>query len=330
MRDLPADVDHRSGGWHEVGLTDVVAGFFFLDNFVDEVAQIVVARAAAHFTVEIVVPDGKKAGANFSVGGQADAAAGSAERLRDGRNDTDFSNAVFETVAARSFGVFMLDFNQRLVFGHASDDLFERDDFVAGPGAVFFERHEFDEANDDAFFAREHAEGDDLVFVESAEQNAVDLDRFEAHPAGGADAGENVVISVRNASDAGEAVGIDRIHGDSDAVEAGVFERLRHFGQQMSVGGDGDVERLAFGCAELREVMHEVDDASAKERFAARQADLRDAKRGEHTRHTKVVREWQFGIDRALIAGAAVDALIVAAVRDGDPEVVNTASVAVV
>ena len=73
-----------------------------------------------------------------------------------------------------------------------------------------------------------------------------------------------------------------------------------------------------------------VDNASAKKRFAASETDLRDAKRSEHARHAEVVSEWQFGIERAFIASAAVDALIVAAVRDGDPEVVNTASVAVV
>jgi|GEM_PF-4247083 len=50
-------MDHRSGCWHKVGLPDVVASFFFFYDFVNEVAQIVVARAASHFAVEVVVPD---------------------------------------------------------------------------------------------------------------------------------------------------------------------------------------------------------------------------------------------------------------------------------
>ena len=148
--------------------------------------------------------------------------------------------------------------------------------------------------------------------------------------ASGADSGENIVVSVGNASNAGEAVGIDGVHRNGDPVEAGVFERLRHFGQKMSVGGNGDIERLAFGRTQLREVADEVDDASAKKWFAASEADLRNAERGEYSRHTEIVREWQLGIERALVAGAAVDTLVIATVRDRDPEVVDVATVVVV
>ena len=95
----------------------------------------------------------------------------------------------------------------------------ERDYRVRRPDAVFFERHEFDEADDHAFFAREHAERDDLVFVESAHQHAVDLHRPQTRAAGCANAGQHVVVSVGHARDAGEAVGIDRVHADGDAAQ---------------------------------------------------------------------------------------------------------------
>jgi hypothetical protein len=99
-------------------------------------------------------------------------------------------------------------------------------------------------------------------------------------------------------------------------VETGVFERLRHFGEEMSVGGNSEVERLAIERTQLRELADEVDDASAEKRFAPSEPDLCDAERGKHTRHAEVVREWKFRVERAFVPGAAVDTLVIATVRD--------------
>ena len=99
------------------------------------------------------------------------------------------------------------------------------------PGAAFFERHEFDEAHGDAFFAREHAEGDDLVFVETAHENAVHFQRPQPGAPRGANSGEHVVVSVGHAGDAGEAVGIDRVHRHRDTSQASILQRLRKIGK---------------------------------------------------------------------------------------------------
>ena len=106
-----------------------------------------------------------------------------------------------------------------------------------------FERHELDEADDDVFVARELGEGFDLVVVEAAQQDAVDLDGAEAGVLGGADAVEDALEAAGNAGDAGEGFGVDRVHADGDAGEAGVFERRGEVCEQMAVGGEGDVER---------------------------------------------------------------------------------------
>src|SRR6185312_3842869 len=135
-----------------------------------------------------------------------------------------------EAVAAGGFAAGMRNFHQWPVFAHAVQDLIERDHGIGRPDPVFFERHELDEAHHHAFFAREHAERDDLVFVESAHQHAVDFHRPQTHAAGFTDTGQHVVISVRHAGDAGEAVGIDRVHAYGHAPQAGVLERLRHVG----------------------------------------------------------------------------------------------------
>src|SRR5580698_8074103 len=97
------DVHHRSRCRNEVRLADVVAFFFFLDYAADELFQLFVAGAALHLGVEVVVPYREQAGADFAVAGDADAAAVSAEGMRDGSDDADFADAVVEAVAARGF-----------------------------------------------------------------------------------------------------------------------------------------------------------------------------------------------------------------------------------
>ena len=79
----------------------------------------VVAGTAAHLRVQIVVPHGEQAGADFSVAGDPDAAAMSAEGMRYGCNDADLTYAVFKTVATRGFRTRVRDLNQRPVFRHA-------------------------------------------------------------------------------------------------------------------------------------------------------------------------------------------------------------------
>ena len=195
------------------------------------------------------------------------------------------------------------------------------------PGAAFFERHEFDEAHGDAFFAREHAEGDDLIFVEAAHQHAVHFQRPQPGAARGANAGEHVIVSVGHAGDAGEAVGIDGVHGNGDAGEAGILQRLREIGEQVAVRGEGDVERVfvsdsdSVGRAELGQLADELDDAFAQEWLAAGESNLGDAHPDQHARHAQVICERQVAVERAFVAGAAIDTLVVAAVGDGDPQV---------
>ena len=186
----------------------------------------------------------------------------------------------------------------------------------------FFERHEFDEAHDHALFAREHAEGDDLVFVEAAHQHAIHFQRPQSGATGGANARENVVVSVGHARDAGEAVRVDGVHRDGDAGQAGIFQRLRHIGQQVAVGGERDVERLAAPCCAACESSRTKSTTPlAQQRLAACETNLRDAHANEHARHAQVVGEGQISVQRAFIARPAIDTLVVAAVGDGDPQI---------
>ena len=53
-----------------------------------------------------------------------------------------------------------------------------------------------------------------------------------------------MVVSVGYARDAGEAIGIDRIHRDRHASQAGIFQRPGEIGKQVAVGGKRDVQRF--------------------------------------------------------------------------------------
>src|SRR5271165_3970468 len=176
---LSADVDHGSGCVDEVGFADVMAFFFLLDYPPDEVGDFFVAGAAAHLGMEIVVPHRKKAGSDFAVASDADAATVAAERMRHGSDNADFPDAIVEAVAARGFRTCVGGFDERAVLGHARQDFIERDYGRGRPGSSFFERHELDEAHGHVLFAGEHAEGDNLIFVESAHQDAVHFDGSE-------------------------------------------------------------------------------------------------------------------------------------------------------
>ncbi len=81
----------------------MVAGLFFCDGALDEGDEVGVSASAPHDSVEVVVGLREEAGADLSVGREADAAALAAEGLRDGRDDADFSYAVVEGVADGGF-----------------------------------------------------------------------------------------------------------------------------------------------------------------------------------------------------------------------------------
>ena len=236
---------HAAGGFQESGLADVMAGFLLFDRRDNEISKFRVCAAATGDSVEVVVGLGEEAGADFAVGSEADAAALSAKRLGNGGDNADFADSVVEGVAAGRFArVGSGKGNHGPELAQAVDHFTDGDNGGGGPEAVFLQRHEFDEADDDAFFAGETGKSRNLLLVEAAQQHAVHLDRVQAGAFGGADSAEHLLEAVGNAGDAGEGRGIDRVHADGDAGESCIFQRLGEIGEQVAVGGNGDVERL--------------------------------------------------------------------------------------
>ena len=63
------------------------------------------------------------------------------------------------------------------------------------------------------------------------------------------------------------------------------------------------------------------DHALAQQRLAAGDADLLDSESDQHSRHAQIVGERQIAVERALVPGAAVNTLVVAAIGDRDPQI---------
>src|SRR5213594_4438076 len=101
---LTADATHRATGGDEVGLSDAMAGFFLPNHFFEIVGNIIVRSALAQFGPQVVLSDTEEAGANFSVGGQANSVAMAAEGLADRRDNSDFGGAATDSPAFGGFG----------------------------------------------------------------------------------------------------------------------------------------------------------------------------------------------------------------------------------
>src|ERR1700693_434403 len=94
----------------------------------------------------------------------------------------------------------------------------------------------------------------------------------------------------------------------------------------MAVGGQRDVEIFTAGGAEPGQLSDEIHNSPAQQRFAAGNAYLVDTERSENTCHAEVVCKRQVTVERALISGATVNTLIVAAIGDGDSQIGDCAA----
>src|ERR1035441_2603234 len=94
VRASPPDVHHGPRCRHKARLANVMAAFFLVNRFPYEFGHFLVTRAAGHQSREIMLAYREQAGTNLAVGGHADAAAVSAKRLRDRRDDADLPDAI--------------------------------------------------------------------------------------------------------------------------------------------------------------------------------------------------------------------------------------------
>ena len=82
--------------------------------------------------------------------------------------------------------------------------------------------------------------------------------------------------SMWHTGDAGETLGINRVHTHRDAAQAGIFERLRHFGQKVAIRGQRDVELIPIDSSQFGEFTHEIHHSLAQQWLAAGDTNLLD------------------------------------------------------
>jgi hypothetical protein len=267
-----------------------------------------------------------EAGPEFAVGGEAHFIAGLAEvGGGDGADEADEGAGVLELVI---FGGAPAEVVGRLrdEFILAFEDL---DGFLDGEEVGWGEdvgrgeRHEFDEAEREVMFGGEEDERPDFVFVDAAHEDAIEFDAFEAGVDGGADAGEDEVKVA--AGDVFVEGGVEGIEADVDGADSGVAERDGDGGEACGVGGEGD----AFDAGDGGHGGGDVEEIGADEGFAAGEAEFAEAEGdggmddAEEFLGGEVI---GFTFPAFVTFGHAIEATFVAAVGDGDAEIVDFTS----
>ena len=168
----------------------------------------------------------------------------------------------------------------------------------------------------------------EYVLVHTTYDDGVHLDRREAVFERGIDTGERL-FDAAEARDLGKPCGVERVERDVDAIQACCAQVGRHARQQGTVGGEGDV----LDPGNRADFLDEWHDAMRDERFAAGEADTRDAL----LRHDAHEAGDLLGGEQLAVGargharlGHAVHAAEVAFIRHGDAQVVDAAAKAVV
>ena len=115
---------------------------------------------------------------------------------------------------------------------------------------------------------------------------------------------------------------VDGVHADRDPAQPGSRQGSGHFGQKVSIGSDGKVQRLTGRLGtQLGKLRQQGHKALAQKGLASGQADFFDAQGDEDADDPQVVIHGQFGKLSTLGAGAAINTLVVAAIGNGYAQV---------
>ena len=201
---------------------------------------------------------------------------------------------------------------------------FCRNHVVHAPAVEGPDVHVLDEAEDVAPLLEVPRHVDEGVVVHAALDDGVDLYRRQADALRCLDALEHRVHAEVAPVHLAEHVVVEAVEANGHPLETGIFQRLRHGGEQVGVGR----HRQVFDAVHLGKLPDEGLDALAHQRLAARQPDLHGAKLDEdtHQPHDLLERQQLFARQEAValpeyLGGHTVRAPEVAAVRHGDADI---------
>ena len=211
------------------------------------------------------------------------------------------------------------------------EQLLAADHIVGTPAAAvrsraFAHGHVLNEADVQRTVDGELREGQ-IILMQLAHRDRVDLHGVEPGGQRGVDAVEGL-LQIPATRDGVELLGIERVQRDVHTRKPCLTQLVGHARQQHAVGGERDV----LDAGRVVDVAHQVDHALAHQRLAAGQAHAFDAQVREHANHVRDLLDTQdIGMAHGLHAlfRHAVDATVVATVRQRYTQVIDGAAVSV-
>jgi len=160
--------------------------------------------------------------------------------------------------------------------------------------------------------------------VHATQHEGVDLDRTQARARGGLDALQDVTqaITPRNRR---VVLTVQRIQGDIDAVQTRIPQSLGALSQAQRIRRQRQVRSLPFVGPKLGTLRDNPFEASAQQRFAARESNLTDTQpldTDAHEAHNlRVGQRFLSGQPVQTLGGHAVRAAQITAIRQGNAQV---------
>lgn len=181
------------------------------------------------------------------------------------------------------------------------------------------EGHVFDEADGDAAVESQAGEIGEFGVVDAAHGDAIDFDGGKADFFGAVEAAEDGG-EIAGAGYLFKAIGIEAVDADGDSVETSGAEGLCQIGEELAVGGEGEV----FDAVDPAEHFDEINQAVADGRLATGELEAADAVNvnggADNLGDFLEGEDFKSGQPGDALFGHAVKAAIVAAVGNADAE----------
>jgi hypothetical protein len=294
----------------------------------EEAAQLSVTGSQTQGTFEVKFLGGEQARTQASGGGEAQAVAALAVVLRDGANKANGPlkpRGVHYAGRSRSgLGDYLFHNPQGqealayLVYGQEVPD-----PVVMGDGG-----HELDETHLQGMVPGQEGEIQELVIVYPVQDHTVDLEGLKSHGRCPPQTRHHQVESV-GAGDFLVALGTQGIEAQVQVAQTYLKQVLSHLSQKHAVGGEGDL----FQSGHFPKTSQKVHHISAHQGLATGDPDLADAGHDRYPGKTQkllVAQDLRSGELFPALSGQAVKAPQIAAIGDGETQIVDVAAGTVV
>ena len=156
---------------------------------------------------------------------------------------------------------------------NAVDNFCGGHDLIHVPVVAIAHVHELDKSQDVFRVVEVLREFNNEVIVDAFLNDRVDFYILKARLFGSADAFEYALAAMGATAHEIKGLVVNRVEAHGEAMQTGVFEALRFVGEEIAIGGEGEV----VNAIDLRQFRDEGFEVPAQEGFTAGHADLGDA-----------------------------------------------------